>query len=631
MQTVPRRPLARLDFDDSLPPRASGSTAPTSTRLRYVPGLDGLRAISVTAVLLYHGDVSWMPAGFLGVDVFFVISGYLITSLLLAEHRGRGGVNLGQFYLRRARRLLPALGLLLASVSLFSIVFLPDEIRSLRADVVASLGYVTNWWQIFQQQSYTSAQGRPPLLRHLWSLAVEEQFYLLWPLLLAGMLKVWNGRRLPMLIATGVGIVASFVTMLVLSFPHDFAITDPSRVYFGTDTRIFTMLIGAALAIVWPPWRLSNKIPLQARILLDAIGGVALALLVAIFVSAHYQSNALFRGGFLGVALLSAVVIGAAVHPASRLGTVVLAQQPLRWLGERSYGIYLWHWPIFMLTRPELDLPITGTANLVVRLVLTLAVAELSYRFVEEPIRHGALGRWFGGLRTATGEDRSIMWQRTAMTCGAVVVVVGLSAFGLASGQAARIEPELRFLNAPEETTTTTTTTTVPGAPPTTPTTPTTPPPAPAVTAIGDSVMLGAKAALEQKIPGIRVDALTSRQFGSSIDIIRALKETGQLSPVVLIHLGTNGTIVDAHMEALKPLLEDRARVIFVNVKVPRTWEASDNAVIQRWVPLMPNAVLINWNGEASARPEYLAGDRIHMNTDGMIRYADLVAAAVNP
>ncbi len=628
MQTVPPGSSARLDADDALPTRPLGTGPVASTRLRYVPGLDGLRALSVSAVLLYHAEVSWMPGGFLGVDVFFVISGYLITSLLLAEHRNHGEIGLGQFYLRRARRLLPALFLLLGCVSLFTVIFLPDEIRSLRGDVVAALGYVSNWWQIFQHQSYIAAQGRPPLLRHLWSLAVEEQFYLLWPVLLFGMLKLWNGRRAPMLITTCVGIVASFTTMLVLAFPHDFAITEPSRVYFGSDTRIFTMLVGAALAMVWSPWRLSPKIPREGRIALDAVGGTALALLAVIFVTAHFQSNVLFRGGFLGVAILAAVVIATAVHPASRIGTVILAQQPLRWIGERSYGIYLWHWPIFMITRPGHDISLTGSANLTLRLALTLGAAELSYRFVEEPIRHGGIGRWFASLRRATGEDRTFMWQRTVALGGAVTIAGSLAMVGLASGQPARIQSGLQFLNSAASSTTTTTTTTPPGAP--TPA-PTVPAPPPQVTAVGDSVMLGSKGALEQKIPGIRVDAVTSRQFGSSIDLIRLLKDAGQLSPVVVVHLGTNGRIVDAHMEALKPLLADRERVIFLNVKVPRSWEAGDNDVIQRWVPQFGNAILINWNGEVSNHPEWLYEDGTHVNADGQIRYAELIAEQINP
>jgi peptidoglycan/LPS O-acetylase OafA/YrhL/lysophospholipase L1-like esterase len=631
MQTVPPPGATRAAPAEPAAPRPQPPTTPTTSRLRYVPGLDGLRALSVTAVLLYHADITWMPGGFLGVDVFFAISGYLITSLLLAEFRNRSGVNIGQFYLRRARRLLPALFLVLTSVSLFAIIFLPDEVRALRGDVVAALGYATNWWQIFQHQSYVAAQGRPPMLRHLWSLAVEEQFYLLWPLLLFGMLRIWKGRRTPMLLATLGIAVASFFTMLLLSLPHDYTVADPSRVYFGTDARIYTLLLGAALAMVWSPWKLSPRIPRQGRIVLDAVGATALVLLVLTFVNAHYQSNFLFRGGFLVVALLSVVVIAVAVHPASRIGTVVLAQQPLRWIGERSYGIYLWHWPIFMVTRPGFDTDIRGWPNTVMRFALTLVVAELSYRFVEQPIRHGSLGHWVQRLRTASPQDRAGMWQRTFATVGVVTVVVVVTGFGLASAQSPRVESGLAFLTQTSTTTTApTTTTTVPGGAVAT-TTPAPPAAPPQVTAIGDSVMLGAAGALQAKIPGIHVDAAVSRQFGTGIDLIRQLKAAGQLSPVVVIHLGTNGTITDGHMQALKDLLADRQRVIFVNLKVPRSWEAGDNAVIQKWVPLFGNAVLVNWNGEGSLHPEYFYSDHIHLNDAGRARYADLVAAQINP
>ncbi len=628
MSTAAPSAAPPLSIDEPLAARAPDDITPTSSRLRYVPGLDGLRALSVTAVLLYHADVSWMPGGFLGVDVFFAISGYLITSLLLAEYRSRGGVSLGRFYLRRARRLLPALFLVLGCVALFAVIFLPDEVRSLRGDVVAALGYVTNWWQIFQHQSYVAAQGRPPLLRHLWSLAVEEQFYLVWPLILAGMLKLWKGRRTPMLLGTLGIVILSFGLMFVLSLAHDYRVADPSRVYFGSDTRVFTMLVGAALAMVWSPWKLSPKIPREGRMLLDGIGVVALVLLVLTFVNAHYQSNVLFRGGFLGIALLSALVIAIAVHPASLLGTVILAQQPLRWIGERSYGIYLWHWPIFMVTRPGLDTGITGRPNTALRFALTFIAAELSYRWVEEPIRHGSLGRWFRSLRAASGDDRRQMLVRTLGTSIVIVLGVTIAGVGLASAQTPRIEPGLQFLTT-SATSSTTTTTTQPAPGPTT--APTLPPPPPQVTAIGDSVMLGAKGALEARIPGIRVDAVVSRQFGNGIDLVRSLKAANQLSPVVVIALGTNGVITDGHMAALQPLLADRQRVIFVNLKVPRSWEAGDNDVLQRWVPRYGNAVLVNWNGEGSIHPEFFYSDRIHVNANGQARYADLIAAQINP
>jgi len=625
---TPTRPIP--DDSSGASDSSNPDEPPASSRMRYIPGLDGLRALSVTAVLLYHADISWMPGGFLGVDVFFVISGYLITSLLLAEHRNRGGVRLGQFYLRRARRLLPALFLVLACVSLFSVIFLPDEVRSLRGDVYAALGYSTNWWQIFQHQSYVAAQGRPPLLRHLWSLAVEEQFYLVWPLLLAGMMRFWKGARRPILLAT-LGLAAvSFATLLILSFPHDFTTADPSRVYFGSDTRIFTMLIGAVLAMVWSPWKLKADVPARVRTLLDSVGALGLVLLVFTFVNAHYQSNVLFRGGFLAVALLSALVIAIAVHPGSRIGTVFLGLRPFRWIGERSYGIYLWHWPIFMVTRPGQDTDITGWQNTVMRFALTYLAAELSFRFVEEPIRHGSIGRWFGALRHASGPDRTTMWARTLATIGVVGLAVTMTGVGLAAAQSPRIESGLQFLVVSGKSPTTTAPSTAPpGSGATTP--PTQPPAPPQVTAIGDSVMLGAKGALEAKIPGIHVDAAVSRQFGTAIDIIEQLKKSGQLAPVVVIHLGTNGTITDGHMQRLKDLLADRQRVIFLNLFVPRSWQNGDNDVLQRWIPQFGNALLINWNGEGSLHPEYFYGDHIHVNTSGREQYANLIAQQINP
>jgi hypothetical protein len=274
-----------------------------------------------------------------------------------------------------------------------------------------------------------------------------------------------------------------------------------------------------------------------------------------------------------------------------------------------------------MVTRPGLDTGITGWPNLVLRVGLTLAIAEASYRYVEEPVRHGALGRWVSGLRDTTGRERTALVERALVTCGVVVLGVGIAAYGLASGQEPRLEAGLRFLAEPV---TTTTTVTVPAGTP-----PTEPLPPPQVTAIGDSVMLGAKGALEATIPGIVVNAEVSRQFGNGIDVIRALKEAGQLGDVVVVHLGTNGVITDGHKEALKPLLEDRRKVIFHNLKVPRTWEGPDNDVIQRWVPQFGNAVLINWNGFGAEHGDVFYPDNIHVKPEGQLQYADLVARQI--
>ena len=536
-------------YDPARPPEPTRHVP----RMRYMPGLDGLRAVAVLGVLFYHADVSWMPGGFLGVDVFFVLSGYLITALLLAEFRNKREISLKQFYLRRARRLLPALFLVLGAVSLFAVIFLPEEITKLRGDVIAALGYATNWYQIFHHQSYFDAVGRPPMLQHLWSLAVEEQFYLVWPLLVVGMLKLWKGRRRPMLIATLSGVAASTILLTALSVSRGYPLAhDPSRVYFGTDTRISTMLVGAALALVWAPSRLSERVPRGGIQVLDAIGVIALAVLLWIFFTVSQFSNALYRGGFLGVAVVSAVVIAVTVHPAAHLSAWVLGHKPLRWLGERSYGIYLWHWPIFMVTRPTLDIWLTGFPNLVLRFALTIGAAALSFRYVEQPVRQGALGRWYKAVREAKGAERARVASHTAATTGVVALGVVLVTVGLATARPARLTPGLAAVVATPNTTATTVTT----APATTPATAAPNPALPRVAAIGDSVMLGATPALAAQVPGVWVNAQVSRGFGNGIDLIRSLHDNNQLGDTVVVHLGTNGVITDGQMEALLAILE---------------------------------------------------------------------------
>src|SRR5919199_276647 len=373
-------------------------------RLPYLPGLDGLRALAVGAVLLYHAQAPWLPGGFLGVDVFFVISGYLIASLLLAEWRERGRIDLKAFWLGRVRRLLPALYLLLAVTLAFSVLFLPDEVARLRADAIAAFGYVTNWYLVFGHQSYFETVGRPSLLQHLWSLAVEEQFYVLWPLLFAaGMswgVSCWRKRRL--LVGVIVGAASSALLMAILYRPE----VDPSRLYYGTDTRATALLVGVALAFVWAPGRSRTRTGWTLALLFDIAGLAALGGLVWFCAWLDESQSFLYQGGFALVALTSAVLIAAVVHPQARLGAGLLGRQPLRWIGLRSYGIYLWHWPIFMVTRPGLDVPLDGLPLLALRLAATVVLAALSYRYVETPIRTGALGRAWRALREARGARR---------------------------------------------------------------------------------------------------------------------------------------------------------------------------------------------------------------------------------
>ncbi len=343
----------------------------------YRPGLDGVRALAVLAVVLYHlgttGGWRSTPGGFLGVDVFFVLSGYLITGLLVAEHRRQGRIGLGRFYLRRARRLLPALYLLLAAVVAVG-TLLPAQAHRLRGDVPAALAYVTNWWLIWQDRSYFGNGSTPPLLDHLWSLAVEEQFYLLWPVALIGLLALGRGRTWPALVAASAGVIGSTVAMALLYSPWQ----DTGRVYFGTDTRAAALLVGAALALA--------PIPRD----FFAIGGlVGLVALVASALWLPAGTPELYRAGFLGVALASAMLVGAAAHPSLPLARV-LGLAPLRFIGLRSYAIYLWHWPVLVLLGPKL---LAEPMLSVARVAIVLLLAHASYHLVELPIRRGALGR----------------------------------------------------------------------------------------------------------------------------------------------------------------------------------------------------------------------------------------------
>jgi peptidoglycan/LPS O-acetylase OafA/YrhL len=340
----------------------------------------------VGAVVAYHlGTTSGVPiltGGFLGVDVFFVLSGYLITSLLIVEANRTGRISIKNFYIRRARRLLPALYALLLTVGAIGAIWIPEQAARLRGDLLAALGYVTNWWLVIQNGSYFGGGGdRPQLLTHLWSLAVEEQFYLIWPLVLIVCVRFKVGRRvlLPLIL---LAVAASTVEAALLYDPF----SDPSRIYYGTDTRALAPLLGAALAIAVRPWRHRPSLGAVRRLGLDLFGVAGLAALGLIAWRVHDSDDVLYGAGFLVIAALGAVVVLVAGHPASWLGKL-LGLQPLRWLGDRSYAIYLWHWPVCVLTRPAVDVPLTGWANAALRVALSLALAEISYWIIERPIR----------------------------------------------------------------------------------------------------------------------------------------------------------------------------------------------------------------------------------------------------
>ncbi|MGN6333075.1 MAG: acyltransferase family protein [Motilibacteraceae bacterium] len=655
-----------------------GERSPGRGRGGRLAGLDGLRALAVVAVLVYHADPDWLPGGFLGVDVFFVVSGFLITTLLLGEHARAGRVDLPAFWLRRARRLLPALWALLLVTTAALLAGWPQEVARVRADVLASLGYVTNRELLARHQSYFDAAERPSVVQHLWSLAVEEQFYLLWPPVLVALLTV--GRPTPRKalrrvgLAAAVGAAASTLLMGVLAARADVPYgSDGSREYFGTDTHAMGLMAGAALAAVrsttWP--RLRLRIGGAAGRVVDGLGALALLALGVVAWRVGEVSPGLYRhGGFLAVSLLAAAVVAAAVRTGGRLGPL-LDRQPLRWLGERSYGLYLWHWPVFVLTRPELDLPWGPWPTLGLRLAVTLALTEACHRWVERPVRSGALDPWLRsvgahlrqlgravplpGLPATAGLPR-VGWRSAGAAVAGLAVVAGVGAGAAAARPvapraeqvlASRPMVALPTQAPPSAPTTTPPTTASPPAPPPArtqgppPPVPTEPAPTtpgrdgteaalPTVSAVGDSVMSGAAAALARALPGIRVDAEEGRQVRDAFAAVRRLAAAGTLAPVVVLHTGSNGPIKRSELEALLTELADRRRVVLVDDHVPRAWERPNEKVIAAAAAAHPNVVVARWNALASAHPDWLYDDGIHVRPGHQADYAALVAAAVN-
>ena len=633
---------------------------PVSQRSRvstwtHMPGLDGVRAIAVTAVLVFHANPDWLPGGFLGVDVFFTLSGFLITSLLLAELDRTGGIRFGRFYVRRARRLLPALFLVLIATSLLAITVAQDAATRAREDVVASIFYVNNWWYVAHGTDYFEATGRPPLLQHLWSLSVEEQFYLLWPLLMYGLWRIGKVRGVRYGAALGAIVSTALMTWLAVrdGMPD---VSSTARVYFGTDTHAMTLLVGAVLATVWRPQRFAERLTERGRASMTVLGTLSFVGLVAIFWFVGSDTAALYRGGFLVVGLVAAGVIAASAVTGTAFATV-LGHQPLRWLGERSYGIYLWHWPIFMVLRPGVDLDLDGWPVQVLRFALTFALAELSYRFVEMPIRRGALGRAWAEWR-ASGRLGHVLRAGTAAFLSLVVVVglgVGLTqakepTLQDALGGVTEVGDDLTPSPTPSSTTTTSPSTSATSSPSTSPSgsatkgsstsspssAPVQAPPIVApgqdafglsTSAVGDSVMLAGYKALQAQFPDIKVDAAVSRQPGAVYDRIRARKKLGQLGDVVIIGAGTNGRIETKDLFALLNELKDRTRIVLITAKADRSWIKGSNASI--WAAYKAfkngNVRVADWQTYSAGHREWFYSDGIHPKGAGASAYAALI------
>ncbi len=657
--------MADADYTVSAP---SGRSEQNLSRVPYLPGLDGMRALAVVAVMIYHANSRWLSGGFLGVDVFFVISGYLITLLLMAERERTGRVNIVEFWKRRARRLLPALFVMLFLLLVYTTFFKSDTLGKLRGDLLGGLLYVSNWYQIWVGQGY-SATGDFAPLRHLWSLGVEEQFYLVWPIVMMLILRR-GGTRKVATTARWLVVAALAVTVVTAVLYHGGRIGEcdvtpeaywtirgrcvskADGLYLSTVTRSSGLLLGSAFAMVWRPVAIMRG-PLRHKArLLDLSALIGLAALGLLcwridFITPNGASPWLFRGGLLLTGTATLFVIAAVTHRRT-LTSRLLGNPVLNWVGTRSYGLYLYHWPIYQVIR-KIAGNTLSLRQFAVAMIATGLLTELSYRFIETPIRHRQVGRWWSSLRRRRDP------APRQLVAGAVIACTALFAFGavslaladlkqneidqnLADNEDATINiedllpdgtppaetaptnttiaPTESLEIAPELTTTTTSTTTT-----TTTSLPTEPI---QLLALGDSVMQSAAEVLKGR--GYTVDAKVSRQMVDLIPLMEAFDENDLFGTVVVVHLGTNGPISEETLNAFLKPMSDVKNVIILNVRASREWTASNNALLAARDSPGDNIILIDWATKSNeCAGNCFADDGIHLSGDGQQFYANMI------
>ena len=574
---------------------------------KHITSIDGLRAIAVTAVLLYHLGISWIPGGFLGVDLFFVISGYVITRLILDSINQSSALDLRAFYAARIRRIFPGLIFMVICTIIFIGVWAPEAIKRFLSDLPYALTGTINWLLVARNQDYFETVGRPPLLQHTWSLAVELQFYLIWPIILLTVLKYFgkkNIARIALIIAMISGIALFFVSLQL----DQANAKQISHIYFGTDTHSLGLFLGAALAVSWIPQNLSANIEKRAQDVIDAIGVVGLLGLISIFLFIDQSNAGLYRIAFPLAGIFGCLVIISLVHPASRFAPLI-STAPFRWIGQRSYGIYIWHWVVFQVTRPSVDLSGQTWALYLARVLLVLALADISLRWVEIPFRQGVVQNWFRGMKYRSAKVR-LRQQITVIASIVITLAITTSISVQAITKSDQIANELLAQSSepakPTEDLASTT----------------------GLWVTGDSVILGIRSKLEAKQHISLVNARVGRQAPELLAVMRVDQTSVPQSPVVF-NLGNNNALSEATVVEIFEVLKNQPQIIVVNTAVPRAWKDANNSIISSVAARYQNVIVVDWNKISSGRPELFAPDGVHLSPAGSDVYVDLVLSVL--
>lgn len=591
---------------------------------RYMPGIDGLRAISVLAVIAYHMDLKWAQGGLLGVGVFFVLSGYLITDQLLYEWKMNSYISIWNFWMRRFRRLLPAMLSMLLLVGIWLLASDPARLLSLIGDFISSIFYVNNWYLIFHEVSYFESFGPASPIGHLWSLSIEEQFYVIWPIILLVCLR-FAPRRGKLLLCMLVLAMISAVAMALMYVPG----TDPSRVYYGTDTRAFAILFGAALAVVRPSWKIGGTISPLRRTSLDIIGTLGLFILILLIYRTNEFDDSLYQFGFLFLSLLSNVIVAVLVHPASRLGKI-LGCRPLTWLGQHSYSLYIWHYPVIILMQPEASTEGLQFRQIILRFVIIMLLSTLSYKFIEEPVRRGhfratwrkvwrhdrfkplaALSLTFVAFFIAHSwiinatKDQTMLDQMVSVqkiTQDGKQQITNDEQIPINENQQRRShDDEPVYSSSAGE----------------------------GITLIGDSIALDVDSYVKELLPGIVVDGKVGRQMSRAQEVVDQLQAEGILGDRIIIEMGSNGVFNKSKLRSLIDSLPDK-NIYLVTTRVPKSWQNTVNDTLQEIANEYQNVDLIDWHAASENRSELFAHDGVHLTPEGARYFASLLAEHLN-
>ena len=605
----------------------------SNNKSKYLPSIDSLRALAVLAVIIYHVDVNYLPGGFLGVDLFFVLSGYLISSLIIKEYRKTGSLNLYNFYIRRARRLLPAVYFMITIGLVVMVLFNEVLLRKSHLDAIFGYIYSSNWWYIFHKLDYFDSFGAQSPFKHLWSLAIEEQFYMIFPLLFLLINRkkkskdgTYKLNKNFLYVVLGL-ILVSLIAHILL-----FDINNISRIYFGTDTRAFSLLVGVVGAILYPMEKLHTKVTPQQNIMYSVVSLVSIAILITVMIYTSEYNTWLYRGGFLLVAIIGLIVIISSGKQHTLMSRL-LSFKPVVFIGKISYSLYLWHFPVLVLTTPVSEIGNPNIIFVILRVILTFVLASASYVFVETPIRKLGFKNYinviFKKLKKRPRKSRKLY----AGIVGLVSVLFLMGIFGksvpfisTAFVKEMEANKETQFVNngnnkdnnqekssdsnkdkkdnkedknnSDKKYS--------------------------SVLVMGDSLTVDIGEKFQELYPGAVIDGKIGRQLYVAVEEAKNYSKYNNENSAIIFQLGTNGPFTESQIEELVKEF-DKADIYFVNIKVPRAWEKTVNAALKETQEKHSNVKIIDWYSVANSSKDLFEPDRVHLNQTGIAEMVTLI------